>query len=573
MFETDHKMVSLFQARKEPSSQMGPEKREHENARPKWNTRAWDAFEYRANVPSLAQYDRDKSTRASRAGHINPQTNLLAVGTKRSERKKRPQKSIRGQERRHRNNNGGHAGSSQPEEVEFQENNLPWKVVESNLKDKAWVHKVKKNFIKKFYAPSTLATKNTKRKKVLEILENMEGPNFPLTPDRVVELAAVLDATGMKAGDQYLAEAKSLHIETGEEWDMMLDRQMNICKRAMARDKGPEVRAKEVRPADIDQNEWSRINEAKNEPKRVAWSYTWACTWMLRAIEAANVRAKDVVVKVEERQVRLNIRKSKTDQKGVGAWRTLECCRSLPKCDRDCPFELAVLALNDMQSNEATSPLFPDAEGGTVSKIHLVNSWINHLDNEMSGHSARRSGAMSYARKGLSVHSIQFLGRWKSSAVFRYIEEAMTELPMNVKTHAEPKEDESPQQEKFRKKALRPKSAAAPPKAVEPQNEEGHADPDPEIKPLLKEEQGGQVYAMSRSRGKWTKHIVGQAAWGIPLDSWSTICGWNFAKRNVKVELTQKPPKGAPQCKKCFKLQGGRDRVKGAREWAQQLKL
>ena len=39
---------------------------------------------------------------------------------------------------------------------------------------------------------------------------------------------------------------------------------------------------------------------------------------------------------------------------------------------------------------------------------------------------------MRYARLGLSVRSIQFLGRWRSSAVLRYIEEAMTELPMNA---------------------------------------------------------------------------------------------------------------------------------------------
>ena len=38
---------------------------------------------------------------------------------------------------------------------------------------------------------------------------------------------------------------------------------------------------------------------------------------------------------------------------------------------------------------------------------------------------------MSYARKGVDVHRIQFLGKWKSSAVLQYIEEAMTEIPMN----------------------------------------------------------------------------------------------------------------------------------------------
>lgn len=35
---------------------------------------------------------------------------------------------------------------------------------------------------------------------------------------------------------------------------------------------------------------------------------------------------------------------------------------------------------------------------------------------------------MAYARKGMPAQSIQLLGQWKSSAVFRYVEEAMTEV-------------------------------------------------------------------------------------------------------------------------------------------------
>lgn len=282
---------------------------------------------------------------------------------------------------------------------------------------------------------------------------------------------------------------------------------------------------------------------------------------MLRAVEAANVEARDVVVELEKRQVKLNIRKSKADQKGVGAWRTLECCGE-NECERDCPFNLATLALNDLQSNDPHSPLFPDSHGNLVSKVHMVTAWANLIDCDMSGHSARRSGAMQYARKGISVHRIQFLGRWKSSAVFRYIEEAMTEIPMNSEAKTETsRQPDDGKRERERKRALRPQSSAAP-KRDSPPGEQVL-----EAKPLLDQKQADQVFAMSKARGKLTKHIVGQAAWGIPLDSWATICGWNFAKRNVKVELTQHPQKSALECKKCFKLEKARDRVKGAQEW------
>ena len=56
-----------------------------------------------------------------------------------------------------------------------------------------------------------------------------------------------------------------------------------------------------------------------------------------------------------------------------------------------------------------------------VTKLHMVTAWTNHLDE-------RATGAMAYARKGMPIQSIQLLGQWKSSAVFRYVEEAMTEV-------------------------------------------------------------------------------------------------------------------------------------------------
>ena len=566
--ETDRSMLALFEARKK-HGQKGerPETEELGGINPRGKSRAWDAFEYRANVPTLSQYDRDSGSRRSRSRYVDTQTNLVNLGPKPTERKKRPHTPQRVREKRHGQRDGSDDSGSKSEEVNKPPKRCDWKAVEKNLKDKAWLGRVRKDFMKKFYAPSTLATKNTKRKKVIEIMEGMTESGFPLTVDKLTNLAAILDSTGMKAGDQYLGEAKSLHIEAGYDWDVQLDRQMMACKRAMQRDKGPEVRAKEVKPDEIGETEWNRVNKSPKEPKRVAWSYMWACMWMLRAIEAANVRANDVVVKLEEKLVRLRIRKSKTDQKASGVWRTLKCCGK-ESCERDCPFSLAVAALNERGSNDGSSPLFPDENGAQISKFHLVTSWMNHLDKEMSGHSARRSGAMRYARRGLTVHAIQFLGRWKSSAVFRYIEEAMTELPMNVIPADQAGDNNKDRQEETRKRrALRPKSSAAPPRdniAPEPVQRQ---------KPLIDEEEKETVYALSRYRGKTTKHVVGQAAWGIPLDSWTTICGWNFAKRNVKVELTKNPCKRAQQCKKCQKLESERDGVKGAREWAHQMKL
>lgn len=76
------------------------------------------------------------------------------------------------------------------------------------------------------------------------------------------------------------------------------------------------------------------------------------------------------------------------------------------------------------------NPLFPTYTGAQVSKEQLVRAWQNNLNPRMSGHSARRSGAMMYTRKGLGIYDISFLGRWKSSAVLGYIEDALEEMPL-----------------------------------------------------------------------------------------------------------------------------------------------
>ena len=57
----------------------------------------------------------------------------------------------------------------------------------------------------------------------------------------------------------------------------------------------------------------------------------------------------------------------------------------------------------------------------------------------LSGHSARRSEAKELARRGWPIDLIAKLGRWGSSAIHSYVEEAASELPCalsNVVVHA-----------------------------------------------------------------------------------------------------------------------------------------
>lgn len=68
-----------------------------------------------------------------------------------------------------------------------------------------------------------------------------------------------------------------------------LDKHLSTCKRAMQRDKGPNTTTKQVKLDSIGENEWQMVTKNPNEPRRVVWSFAWAVTWMLRAVEAAQL--------------------------------------------------------------------------------------------------------------------------------------------------------------------------------------------------------------------------------------------------------------------------------------------
>lgn len=139
----------------------------------------------------------------------------------------------------------------------------------------------------------------------------------------------------------------------------------------------------EVKLGDLDDLVWDLESRKTTEPKKVAWSYAWAVHWMLRAAEAASVKAKHVALDWKKREVKFFLPQSKTDQQAKGAWRTLQCCRER-QCDVQCPWNLAVRALASLTDKE--SPLFPSRK---VSKDQLVRAWQNVLNPRMSGHSAR----------------------------------------------------------------------------------------------------------------------------------------------------------------------------------------
>ncbi len=214
--------------------------------------------------------------------------------------------------------------------------------------------------------------------------------------------------------------------------------------------------------------------------------------------------------------------------------------------------------------------LFPRNDGKCLSRIQLVLLWQKFLDARATGHSGRRSGAMMYARQGLPLFDIAFLGRWKSSAVMRYMTEALEQLPVNARQQGSKqttlggqedrleevkKQDEELKIVKVIRTEERKRSEVSKGVMVKPPNEKQ------------------KLWAISRNRQGRVRHWVSCASWSLPLEEWSTACGWHFARHNVKVELTKFKVNGPRECRKCKVIEKERDKVKGGLDLAQTVEV
>ena len=428
--------------------------------------------------------------------------------------------------------------------------------------------KKKESFRRRFLAATTMRSRNSKRRKVWELANNVTDQNpLPLTQEIILAVAAALDEAQLQSGDQYIHELKLMHVEAGFEWGAPLERQLFLCKKALKRHRGPEVRAKEVKLSEISENAWNKKCRGTVGHVRPSWSYAWATIWMLRAVELFQMKAQDVDINFERRTVAIRITVSKMDQEARGVTRTLGCCRKTA-CERECPFSMAILILAEHCGNKPQEPLFKFAKEGKKTKSHIVKAWNREMDPQMTGHSARRSGAMRYTRLGLAVEEIAFLGRWKSSAVFRYVEEALSERPANWRS--------IPPELELGKVVGHVQGLETVAKRLEDKSVEVPGEKQPEIEEengrrleMPEDPQVRNLWVTSTGRRKKVAHIITKAAWNCDLNEWSTACGWHFAQRFVKVKLSKGPPTGILKCSKCAKLESLRDKVQGGFSLAQ----
>ena len=138
----------------------------------------------------------------------------------------------------------------------------------------------------------------------------------------------------------------------------------------------------------------------------------------------------------EKKLVTLSWPVSKTDPEARGVKRTLQClCGGT--CSSECPYKVSAdLVKKVTEFNGQHSLLAVTKSGQGVEKSQVVASWAHLFGMKVGGHSARRTGALEYIRSGWEVPQVAYLGRWKSSVILSYAQEALETVPANAKCQA-----------------------------------------------------------------------------------------------------------------------------------------
>ena len=109
----------------------------------------------------------------------------------------------------------------------------------------------------------------------------------------------------------------------------------------------------------------------------------------------------------------------------------MQCLCDKRVCDISCPFHVSVRLLDRMAALNLHSACI-DQKGKHGTKAQLISDWQLLFGTKVSGHSARRTGALRYIRRGWAIPQIAYLGRWKSSVIYEYAAEALESLPVNA---------------------------------------------------------------------------------------------------------------------------------------------
>ena len=319
----------------------------------------------------------------------------------------------------------------------------------------------------------------------------------------VLGVAAAVRASGFKSADSYVGELRLGHIEARIEVPAWLARTLSQRKRALFRGRSPKNKAAELRFQDL---------VAVAEPLRGCFpsafywpfrTYVVANRWLLRVVVVAEARLARASISQDERLASLFLLVSKADVGGHGVERKLRCSCRGSDWDSTCPVH-TLRSLIEEVARAAGSPRRRRQRGSA-----MVAGWLRLAPAgfTVGGHSARRSGAIRCAHEGWHITAIQHLGRWASTQVLEYVEEAYVEAQGGERAaglHLREVVDGLKQRVQ-----------------TEPHLPVGHQDNGQEEELF--------VLATTGSASRRKLHVRASVHWTAPSRAWSTRCGWYFS--------------------------------------------
>ena len=263
---------------------------------------------------------------------------------------------------------------------------------------------------------------------------------LPLDKHMIRVISGAMRKAGYSSLDQYLDLAKAVHQGNDFPWPGSLERYFQRAKNAAVLGIGPCKRAGLV---DVD-----ALHNIIDDPGavmdgsplyvgRMAAIGIW---WLLREIELSLLRIRQVVVRPDEQISWLNLGVTKKDIRGDGCSRGHHCtCGSDVVPNNLCPVHILIRQLQTRSAMCAgpEDPLFGTLSGDVASKEAVVASLRNTLTpagkEEISGHSLRRTGAQWFVTHDVSDAMVEWFGRWSSSAMRAYIQDARSRASSSCK--------------------------------------------------------------------------------------------------------------------------------------------
>jgi hypothetical protein len=448
------------------------------------------------------------------------------------------------------------------------------------------------------YANSSRNARDVQWRTWCRLADAWQLPPIPITTKLVDCIAASLRRGGYRSAVNYFARARDEHLlQLGTPVSHLVSHAIRQAIRAVDRGalaQSPKE-AFELEAFAGPANSYSVFtNNGQGSPstptpdstvngyptsKTFAVRFTvLGCWWLTREIEIAAATIGDVEVRHSDKTVRWRLPASKSDQAGRGVVRSHGCACKADQSHGDtslsysfhkiCPYHQMCAHLSDLGDLGQSTPLFPSNKGQFLSKessVGLIRSAVTEIFGEaeeaaridrLGGHSLRVSGAQAMARTGIDTTLIQLIGRWGSSTVLRYIQDAPLERSHLIAsifakscTSANINED----------RAQAPLAITANETLLDdtiPHATEVALLTPPDTLPSSSERPSAAQFApgddfvqnprtglIHRSRGP----LIGDC------NSWSLRCGWNFLRSGPGYSILGKQLPAGSRCPRCFR--------------------